>query len=119
MPSIRYTEHGLRNVPDHIVEAATAFGCTRRQLLFEVKLPLALPEIMLGLNQTVMFGLAMLVITALVGTSGLGALVYQSLTQANFGAGVIAGGSITLIAMTIDRMCQTWAEKRKRALGLA
>ena len=119
VPSIRYTEHGLRNVPDHIVEAATAFGCTRRQLLFEVKLPLALPEIMLGLNQTVMFGLAMLVITALVGTSGLGALVYQSLTQANFGAGVIAGGSITLIAMTIDRMCQTWAEKRKRALGLA
>ena len=119
VPSIRYTEHGLRNVPHHIVEAATAFGCTRRQLLFEVKLPLALPEIMLGLNQTVMFGLAMLVITALVGTSGLGALVYQSLTQANFGAGVIAGGSITLIAMTIDRMCQTWAEKRKRALGLA
>ena len=119
VPSIRYTEHGLRNVPHHIVEAATAFGCTRRQLLFEVKLPLALPEIMLGLNQTVMFGLAMLVITALVGTSGLGAMVYRSLTVGNFGMGVIAGGSIALIAMTIDRTCQTWSEKRKRALGLA
>ena len=119
VPSIRYTELGLRNVPHHIVEAATAFGCTRRQLLFEVKLPLALPEIMLGLNQTVMFGLAMLIITALVGTSGLGALVYVSLTQANFGNGVIAGLSMALIAMTIDRTCQTWSEKRKRALGLA
>ena len=119
VPSIRYTEHGLRNVPHHIVEAARAFGCTRRQLLFEVKLPLALPEIMLGLNQTVMFGLAMLVITALVGTSGLGALVYRSLTVGNFGLGVIAGGSIALIAMTIDRTCQTWSDKRKRALGLA
>ena len=119
VPSIRYTELGIRNVPHHIVEAATAFGCTRRQLLFEVKLPLALPEIMLGLNQTVMFGLAMLIITALVGTTGLGAMVYRGLTQANFGAGVVAGLSIALIAMTIDRMCQTWAEKRKRALGLA
>ena len=119
VPSIRYTELGLRNVPHHIVEAATAFGCTRRQLLFEVKLPLALPEIMLGLNQTVMFGLAMLIITALVGTSGLGALVYVSLTQANFGNGVIAGLSMALIAMTIDRTCQTWSKKRKRALGLA
>ena len=84
-----------------------------------MKLPLALPEIMLGLNQTVMFGLAMLIITALVGTTGLGAMVYRGLTQANFGAGVVAGLSIALIAMTIDRMCQTWAEKRKRALGLA
>ena len=119
VPSIRYTELGIRNVPHHIVEAATAFGCTRRQLLFEVKLPLALPEIMLGLNQTVMFGLAMLVITALVGTSGLGAMVYRSLTVGNFGMGVVAGGSIALIAMTIDRTCQTWSEKRKRALGLA
>ena len=119
VPSIRYTEHGIRNVPHHIVEAATAFGCTRRQLLFEVKLPLALPEIMLGLNQTVMFGLAMLVITALVGTSGLGAMVYRSLTVGNFGMGVVAGGSIALIAMTIDRTCQTWSEKRKRALGIA
>ena len=72
VPAIRYTEHGLRNVRPDIVEAAKALGCTDGQLLRQVKLPLALPEIMLGLNQTIMFGLAMLVIASLVGTRGLG-----------------------------------------------
>ena len=102
-----------------IVEAATALGCTNRQLLFQVKLPLALPEIMLGLNQTVMFGLAMLVITALVGTMGMGQLVYQALLSVNFGMGVIAGLGIALIAMITDRIIQAWSRKRKEELGLA
>ena len=68
VPAIRYTEHGLRQVPREIIEAAQSCGCTRNQLLVYVKLPLALPELMLGLNQTVMFGLSMLVITALIGS---------------------------------------------------
>ena len=72
VPAIRYAEHGLRNVPAAVVEAATCFGCTRRQLLWRVKLPIAMPVMMLGLNQTIMFGIAMLVIAALVGTNGLG-----------------------------------------------
>ena len=70
VPAIRYTEHGLRHVDPVAVEAARMMGCTERQVLWRVKLPLAIPEIMLGLNQVVMFALAMLVIAALVGTKG-------------------------------------------------
>ena len=119
VPAIRYTEHGIRNVPHEVVEAATAMGCTNRQLLFHVKLPLALPEIALGLNQTVMFGLAMLVITSLVGTIGLGNLIYVALTKAQFGSGAVAGLGIALIAMITDRILQSWSQKKKQELGLA
>jgi glycine betaine/proline transport system permease protein len=119
VPSIRYTEHGLRRVDPEVVEAAEAMGCTGSQILWQVKLPLALPEIMLGLNQTVMFGLAMLVIAALVGTNGLGQLVYLSVTTADFGQGVIAGGGIALIAMVTDRIIQAWSARKKHDLGLA
>jgi len=119
VPAIRYTEHGIRNVPHEVVEASIAMGCTKRQLLFHVKLPLALPEIMLGLNQTVMFGLAMLVIAALIGTLGLGQMVYHALTNANFGEGTIAGLGIAIIAMITDRILQSWSHKKKIELGLA
>ncbi|MCH7795590.1 MAG: ABC transporter permease subunit, partial [Proteobacteria bacterium] len=91
VPAIRYTEHGIRHVPAETVEAARAMGCTPRQLLWQVQLPLALPEIMLGLNQTIMLGLAMLVIAALVGTLGLGQMIYIALTAADFGKGAVAG----------------------------
>ena len=118
VPSIRYTEHGIRHVPADIVEAATAQGCTRRQVLFQVQLPLALPEIMLGLNQTIMFGLAMLVIAALVGTKGLGQAVYIALNAGNVGAGFIAGMSMALIAMIADRITQAWSAQKKIEMGL-
>ena len=118
VPSIRYTEHGIRHVRADIVEAATAQGCTRRQVLFQVQLPLALPEIMLGLNQTIMFGLAMLVIAALVGTKGLGQAVYIALNAGNVGAGFIAGISMALIAMIADRITQAWSAQKKIELGL-
>ncbi len=119
VPAIRYTEHGLRHVDPVAVEAARMMGCTERQVLWRVKLPLAIPEIMLGLNQVVMFALAMLVIAALVGTKGLGQWVYDALTNARFGQGVIAGGSMALIAMIADRIIQAWASQKKRDLGLA
>lgn len=119
VPAIRYTESGLRNVAPEVIEAAESIGCTRPQILWQVKLPLALPEIMLGLNQTIMFGLAMLVIAALVGTMGLGQLVYEGVTKANFGWGVIAGGDIALIAMITDRILQSWCARKKIELGLA
>lgn len=119
VPAIRYTEHGLRNVPKDTLEAARALGCTNLQLLFQVKLPLAIPEIMLGMNQVVMFALAMLVITALVGTMDMGQLVYEALTNANFGLGVIAGLGIALIAIITDRILQSWSHKKKVELGLA
>ena len=118
VPSIRYTEQGLRDVPVEIIEAARACGCTRAQLLLQVKMPLAIPEIMLGLNQTVMFGLAMLIIAALVGTRGLGQQLFVSLGNAEAGSGIVAGLGITLIAMITDRIIQAWSARRKQALGL-
>jgi len=119
VPSIRYTEHGIRQVRADIVEAAQAMGCTRRQILWRVQLPLAVPEIMLGINQTILFGIAMLVVAALVGTRELGQLVYNALTNADAGKGFIAGFSMALIAMVADRLAQAWAAQRKEALGLA
>ncbi len=118
VPSIRYTEHGIRHVRPDIVEAATAQGCTGRQILFQVQLPLALPEIMLGLNQTIMFGLAMLVIAALVGTKELGQSVYIALGAGDVGRGFVAGLSMALIAMIADRITQAWSARKKAELGL-
>ena len=119
VPAIRYTEHGLRHVPAEIVEAAASMGCTRRQILWQVKLPLAIPEIMLGLNQTIMFGLAMLVIAALVGTKGLGQQIYIALNAGDTGRGLVAGFGIALIAIIADRITQAWSARKKAALGLA
>jgi len=119
VPAIRYTEHGIRHVPAETVEAARAMGCTPRQLLWQVQLPLALPEIMLGLNQTIMLGLAMLVIAALVGTLGLGQMIYIALTAADSGKGAVAGLGIALIAMITDRILQSWSARKKVELGLA
>ena len=119
VPAIRYTEHGIRQVDPVAIEAARMMGCTERQILWKVKLPLAIPEIMVGLNQVVMFALAMLVIAALIGTKGLGQWVYDSLTNARFGQGVIAGGSMALMAMIADRIIQAWAAGKKRDLGLS
>ena len=119
VPAIRYAEHGLRNIPAHVIEAATAIGCTRKQLLWRVKLPLALPVMMLGLNQTIMFGIAMLVIAALVGTNGLGQRVYIGLGDGDFGVGIVAGLGMAIIAMIADRMTQAWSQKRQQELGLS
>ena len=118
VPAIRYAEHALRNVPAEVVEAATCFGCTRRQLLWRVKLPLAMPVIMLGLNQTIMFGIAMLVIAALVGTNGLGQRVYIGLGNGDFGVGIVAGIGMACIAMIADRMTQGMSRAYQVKLGL-
>ena len=119
VPSIRYTEHGIRQVRYDLIEAARAMGCTGRQILWRVQLPLAMPEIMLGINQTILFGIAMLVVAALVGTRELGQLVYNALTNADAGKGFVAGFSMALIAMVADRIAQAWAVRRKEALGLS
>jgi glycine betaine/proline transport system permease protein len=118
VPCIRYTEHGIRQVDPSAVEAAQVMGCTRLQLLVRVQLPLALPEIMLGINQTVLFGLAMLVVTALVGTKGLGQIIYQSLANGGFGEGITAALCMAFIAMTADRVIQAWSLRKKREYGL-
>jgi glycine betaine/proline transport system permease protein len=118
-PAIRYTSHGIRQVPTQLVEAATAMGCTRRQLLWRVQLPLALPEILLGINQTILLALSMLVITALVGTRDLGQEVYIALTKADPGRGVVAGLAIAFIGITADRLMSAWARRLRQGMGLA
>jgi glycine betaine/proline transport system permease protein len=118
VPSIRYAEHGLRNLPEGVIEAAKMMGGTNRQLLWQVKIPLALPVMMLGLNQTIMYAIAMLVIAALVGTNGLEQLVYIGLSDGDFGLGIVAGTGMAIIAIIVDRMTQAWSKKRQAELGL-
>jgi len=117
-PAIRYADHGLRQVPEHLIEAGRAMGCSRIQLLLRVRLPTALPEIVLGINQTIMMALSMLVITALVGTRDLGQEVYIALTKADTGRGIVAGLAVAFIAIIADRLINAWAAERKRRLGL-
>lgn len=118
VPAIRYSEHGLRSVSKEVVEAAECMGCTRWQLLWRVKIPLAMPEMMLGLNQTIMYGISMLVITALVGTSGLGQRVYIGLGDGDFGVGMTAGIGMAIIAIMADRLTQAWSAKRQAKIGM-
>ena len=117
-PVIRYTDHGIRQISAELIEAARQAGCTRNQLLRKVQIPLALPHIMLGVNQTIMMALSMLVITALVGTRELGQEVYIALTKADTGRGIVAGVCVAFIAIISDRMINAWAAKRKREYGL-
>ncbi|MEX2647690.1 MAG: ABC transporter permease subunit [Alphaproteobacteria bacterium] len=118
VPAVRLTYLGLKRVPETIIEAATASGCSARQLLWKVELPLAFPEIMLGLNQTIMMALAMTAITALIGSRDLGQEILKALPDADTGRGVLAGLSIALIGMTADRLIGAWSRARKRQLGL-
>jgi len=118
VPAIRYTYLGLRRVPTVTIEAAKAAGCTRRQMLFKVELPIALPEIMLGINQTIMMALAMTAITALIGSRDLGQEIYKALPGADTGRGLMAGLGIAFIGIIADRLISAWAARRKRELGL-
>ena len=117
-PAIRYTALGIRKVDPKLIEAGRAMGCTEWQILTRIRLKLALPEILLGLNQTIMFALSMLVITALVGTRDLGQEVYIALTKADTGRGLVAGLSIAAIAIIADRLISAGASHARRRLGL-
>lgn len=111
-PVVRLTALGMRGVPETTKEAAIAFGCSRRQLLFNVELPLALPSIMTGINQTILMSLSMVVIASLIGADGLGALILESLQYAAKGQGLLGGLAILLCAMVIDRIAQGIYRKR-------
>ncbi len=117
-PAIRYTAHGLQRVEAQLIEAGLAVGCTPWQLMTKIKLKLALPEIMLGLNQTIMLALSMLVITALVGTRDLGQEVYIALTKADTGRGLVAGVAVAFIAIIADRLIAAGAERMRGNLRL-
>jgi glycine betaine/proline transport system permease protein len=112
-PAVRYTAHGIRNIDAQLIEAGMVSGCTPRQLLMRIRLPLALPQILLGINQTIMLALSMLVITALVGTRDLGQEVYIALTKADTGRGIVAGLSVAFIAIIADRMVSASARRAR------
>ena len=118
VPAVRYAAHGVRSVSPELIEAGVVSGCTKRQLLTRIRLPLALPEILLGLNQTIMLALSMLVITALVGTRDLGQEVYIALTKADTGRGLVAGFAIAFIAIIADRIITASARSARVRYGL-
>jgi glycine betaine/proline transport system permease protein len=118
VPAIRFTYLGIRRIPVVTIEAAKAAGTTARQRLWKVELPIALPEILLGINQTIMMALAMVAITALIGSRDLGQEIYKALPGADTGRGLLAGLGIAFVGIIADRLFGAWAAKRKKELGL-
>lgn len=116
-PIIRLTDVGIRGVPESVVEAARSFGASDRQLLFDVQLPLAFPSIMVGINQTTMMALAMVVIASMIGARGLGLEVLVAINRIEVGHGFTAGASIVFLAIVIDRISSAFARKQQKHLG--
>ena len=110
-PIIRLTSLGIRQVHPELVEAAQAFGASRWQVLIRVQVPLAMPTILAGLNQTIMMALSMVVIAALIGAGGLGSPVILGLNTLDIGRAVIGGLGIVLMAIVLDRVTQSMAQK--------
>jgi glycine betaine/proline transport system permease protein len=117
VPAIRYTAEGIRNVPAHLVEAAKAQGCSKSQILWQVQLPLAFPQLLLGLNQTILMALSMLVITAYAGTNDLGQDSLAGVMKRNLGQSVLAGLAICAIAVIIDRLITAKARATAARMG--
>lgn len=115
-PIIRLTNLGIRLVDREVLEAATAFGSTRWQRLIDVQVPLALPTIMAGVNQTIMMALSMVVIAAMIGVRGLGQPVLQSITNQYFTLGLLNGLAIVFLAIIIDRITQAYAHRSQAHL---
>lgn len=113
-PVIRLTNLGIRLVDKEVLEAADAYGVTPMQRLFNVQLPLAMPNIMAGINQTIMMALAMVVIASMIGVSGLGQPVLRSITNQYFTLGVLNGAAIVVLAIIFDRVSQAYAKRSQR-----
>lgn len=111
-PCIRLTNLGIRQVDPDVVEAGRSFGSSNMQLLFKIQMPMAIPSIMAGINQTVMMALAMCTIAAMVGAGGLGIEVLRAMGQLREGESVIAGVAIVIMAITIDRVLQGYILNR-------
>lgn len=117
-PAVRLTNLGIRQVPEETIEAATSFGATNLQLLLRVKIPLAIPTIMAGVNQTTLMALAMVVIASLVGAGGLGEDVNRALGRIEPGNAFIAGFGIVFLAIIIDRITQAFARRHQDVIGI-
>jgi glycine betaine/proline transport system permease protein len=119
IPATRYTVEGIRNVSPSLQEAATMSGVNRWQRLIRIEFPLAFPHIMLGINQTVVFALFMVIIGAMIGTDDLGQYILKSLSDKNgIGNGLMLGLCVAFIGLVVDHLIHTWARERKAVLGL-
>ena len=118
IPTTRLTIFGLRTVPHDIVEAAITSGCTPRQVLWKVRMPLAFPAIMLGINQTIMYALFMVVIAAFIGTTDLGQEIFRSKADNDAGKSLVVGLCIAFLGLIADQLINAWARERKKVLGL-
>ncbi|MCK4938739.1 MAG: proline/glycine betaine ABC transporter permease [Rhodospirillaceae bacterium] len=116
-PVIRLTNLGIRLVDKEVLEAATAYGASPSQRLWGVQLPLAMPTIMAGINQTIMMALAMVVIASMIGVKGLGQPVLKSITNQYFTMGLFNGLAIVALAIIFDRVSQAYAKRTQRHLG--
>ena len=118
IPATRYTVEGLRNVPQSLQDAGSMSGVNRMQRLVKIELPLAFPHIMLGINQTVVFALFMVIIGAMIGTDDLGQYILKSLSDKNgIGNGLMLGLCVAFIGLAVDHLIQTWARERRQLLG--
>ena len=117
-PAVRLTNLGIRQVPEETVEAVESFGATSRQSMIKVKIPLAMPTIMAGVNQTILMALAMVVLASLVGAGGLGEDVLRGLGRIEPGNTLLAGLGIVFLAIIIDRITQSYAKRQQSALGV-
>ena len=119
IPATRYTIEGLRSVPPALHDAASMSGVTPMQRLLKIEFPLAFPHIMLGINQTVVFALFMVIIGAFIGTEDLGHYILKALSDLKGGGkGLILGLCVAFIGLAVDNLIRTWANKRKKLLGL-
>ena len=118
VPIVRYTIEGLTNVPPELVEAAEMSGATRRQTLWNVRLPMALPTMLVGANQSVMFSLFMVIIAAFIGTQDLGQEMQRALSSTDVGKGLVLGFAVAFMGLMTDHLVSRWSEDRKRALGV-
>ncbi|EGA88831.1 glycine betaine ABC transporter permease [Planococcus donghaensis MPA1U2] len=111
-PAVRMTTLGILQVPADVVEASKAFGSTKWQLLYKVQLPLAMPSIMAGINQTMMLALSMAVIASMIGAPGLGSVVLEGISTVNVGLGLTGGLGIVVLAIVMDRITQGLVRKK-------
>lgn len=118
-PVIRLTDLGIRMVDKEVLEAADAYGCSRWQKLVKVQLPLALPTIMAGVNQTIMMALGMVVIASMIGVQGLGLNVLQAIANQYFTQGILSGFAIVGIAIIFDRISQAYGQRLQKHRGSA
>ncbi len=117
-PIVRCTTLGIRELPTEINEVSDSFGASTFQTLTKVKIPMAIPSIMLGVNQGIMMALAMEVVTPLIGGKGLGLIVFDGMNRADIGISLQAGLGIVLLAIILDRLSQAWTKTQREAMGL-